>query len=223
MNPYFYAKELKEPIDVQPYLAEEHHWKPGFSACELATSWIRAGDIPSSVRAVLDQGDTYRGCRLVEGFFERQVDLRTPGRPSQTDLLALVLLRDGGYAVIAVEGKVKETFGPVVGDWETSDGKTRRLASLCALLELQEAEAQPLRYQLLHRAASALYEAERYGAGHAMLLVHSFDPDDASLNDFRAFASALGLDGAGPGCLSSTKRLHERDLSVAWVSDRRPA
>jgi hypothetical protein len=219
MNRFFYAKELKEPIAVKRYLAEERHWKPGYSACELATSWIQAGDIPNSVRVVLDQSDTYRGCRLVEGFFERQVDLRTPGQPSQTDLLSVVQLKEGGYAVIAVEGKVKETFGPLVADWENSHGKTRRLASLCALLELKEGDVQRLRYQLLHRAASALYEAERYGADHAMLLVHSFDPDHASLDDFQVFASALGVGGAGQGRVSSSKQLHGREFSLAWVSD----
>ena len=114
MSRFFYAHEIRKPADVIPHLAQqERHWRKGYSAYELAYSWVNAGDIPANVRSVLDTCPDYAGAHLVEGLFERDVDLRTPGRRSQTDLLAFVKLTHGN-AVIAVEGKVEESFGPYV-------------------------------------------------------------------------------------------------------------
>ena len=90
---FFAGKPLGTPHDARAYLADPiKHWRPDHSALELATSWIGAGGFPPSVAEVLASCDTYAGCRLVEGLFEREVDLGTKGRPSQTDLLALVQL-----------------------------------------------------------------------------------------------------------------------------------
>ena len=41
---------------------------------------------------LLDTCPDYAGAHLVEGLFEREMDLRTRGRPSQTDLPAFVKL-----------------------------------------------------------------------------------------------------------------------------------
>ena len=91
MNRFFYAHEIAKPEDVIPYLARPDHWKKGCSAYELAHSWVAAANgIPASVRSVLDTCPDYAGAALVEGLFERDVDLRTRGRRSQTDLLAFV-------------------------------------------------------------------------------------------------------------------------------------
>ena len=99
-------------------------------------SGSRRRGFPPSVVRVLSSCDTWAGCRLVEGLFEREVDLGTRGRPSQTDLLALVQLTEGGYGVIAVEGKAREPFGPLVSEWNDSPGKQARLESLCEQLGL---------------------------------------------------------------------------------------
>ena len=91
MSRFFYAHEIAKPEDVIPYLArQERHWKKGRSAYELAHAWVHADNIPASVRAVLDTCPDCAGAALVEGLFEREVDLRTPGHRSQTDLLAFV-------------------------------------------------------------------------------------------------------------------------------------
>jgi len=57
---------------------------------------------------------------------------------------------------------------------------------------------EDIRYQLLHRTASAIYEAQRYRTGRALMLVHSFSLTDASFPDFQAFAElmAMPLDAA---------------------------
>ena len=75
-----------------------------------------------------------------------------------------------------VEGKVNESFGPRLGEWrsEASSGKEKRLKFLLDTLGLNVAPNDEVRYQLLHRAAWAIIEGERYRAVAALLLVHSF-------------------------------------------------
>ena len=194
MSRFFYAHEIAKPKDVIPYLAkQERHWKRGYSAYELAHSWVNAGGIPAPVRSVLDTCPDYAGAGLVEGLFERNVDLRTPGRRSQTDLLAFVKLVHG-TAVIAVEGKVDESFDDLVSTWnDHSPGKERRLQAFCATLGLRVADVGGIRYQLLHRTASAIYEAQRYRTLRAVMLVHSFSLTDASFHDLQAFAKSMGV------------------------------
>jgi Domain of unknown function (DUF6946) len=58
----------------------------------------------------------FQSAELVDAFMERQVDLGSEGRPSQTDLLAVVGL-DEGLAIVAVEGKAGEPFGKFVHEW----------------------------------------------------------------------------------------------------------
>ena len=78
-------------------------------------------------------------------------------------------------------------------------------------------EIPDIRYQLLHRTVATLLEAKRYGATEAIMLVHSFDPDDASFGDFQAFATRLGLSGAELDTLTSAKILGGIKLRLAWA------
>lgn len=216
----FYANELGTAEEVRPYLADPLlHWRPKYSAFELASAWMNANGIPTLVRSLLDTSPVFRGAELVEGFFEREVDLGTPGRRSQTDLLALLRLAGGDHAVMAVEGKAEEAFGELVSNWNDSDGKEKRLQHLCELLDIDRFRADRLRYQLIHRAASAVLEARRYGASHAILLVHSFSSEDSSLRDFQVFVDVLGVTGASIGAFTDGKRLEDVELRLAWVKD----
>ncbi|QQS14616.1 MAG: hypothetical protein IPK81_10915 [Rhodospirillales bacterium] len=208
------------PTDVRKYLAQAHHWKVGFSACELATSWVGAGDIPTPVRQVLDSAPEWQGAAFIEGNFEKQVDLRTPGRPSQTDLMVTMRLASGA-GILAVEGKVDESFGPFVRELPDTTGYGVRTAHLQRLLGVTPTDAGGLRYQLFHRTASALFEAERYAANHAVMLVHSFSKSDSSLPDFVTFATAIGMVGAGKGRLSEPRIFAGApsvSLRMGWVA-----
>lgn len=221
MTRFFYAREVTEPEHVIPYLAKrERHWKKGYSAYELAYSWVKGDDIPASIRSVLDTCPEYKDTALVEGLFEREVDLRTPGRRSQTDLLAFV--KSGrGYAVIAVEGKVNESFGDLVSTWnDRSPTKERRLERLCRTLGLRVADMGSIRYQLLHRTASAIYEAQRYQTAQAIMLVHSFSTTDASFHDFQAFATAMGIPVQAVNQISEERECEGVQLRLAWVKDQ---
>jgi hypothetical protein len=98
---------------------------------------------------------------------------------------------------VAVEGKVSEPFGPTIGEWlgpdspELVSNKQCRLRGLCEIVGLSTA-APELRYQLLHRTASAVLEARRFLADHAVMLVHSFNQHDLWYDDFERFVVALG-------------------------------
>src|SRR4029077_17211654 len=111
----------------------DRHWKSGRSAHALATVWFQANEIPESIRKVLAAHPAYAELKLVDGFFERRVDLGDGKRPSQTDLMAICADRAGLF-LLGVEGKVDKTFGPVVGEWlESSSTKKARLEKLCAI------------------------------------------------------------------------------------------
>jgi hypothetical protein len=101
---------MLEPEDVVRHLGkQEKHWKHGRSARALAQSWSQSNSLPEPVDSVLRQHPVFSSVELIDAFLERKVDLRTAGRESQTDLLAIVgLERD--IAVLAVEGKVDESF-----------------------------------------------------------------------------------------------------------------
>ena len=154
--------------------------------------------------AVLHQAEEFLGMELIDGFFEKETDLRSRGRPSQTDLLALT--GDGeGFTVLGVEGKVDEPFGPLISEWLTdaSANKRARLSVLQQTLGLADHNVSNLRYQLLHRTAAAIYEAQRYKVRRALMLVHSFSEGHSWFDDFRVFADAIGTPVSGTNELSA--------------------
>lgn len=128
------------------------------------------------------------------------------------------------FAVIMVEGKVDESFGPLLADWlkNASTGKRKRLEFLQAILGLSGALPDGLRYQLLHRTASPLIEAERFSARYAAMVVHSFSESDAWLEDYRIFARLLGAEGT-KGTLERVPTHSDPELWIGWVSGAGPA
>lgn len=219
MAKFIHAKTLNKPEDARPFLGDpEKHWKAGRSAMELATSWIGSGGVPEAVAGVLNTAPGYEDALLVLGSLEHETALPGGGRPSQTDLLALVV-SGGGLAVIGVEGKVTETFGPLVAEWnDGSPGKSKRLAFLLETLGYGGGDGT-LRYQLFHRTVSAVLEARSFGAHRAMMLVHSFCPYATGFTDFARFAEALGLKAA-PNTVTEALDLGDVELRLAWVADK---
>jgi hypothetical protein len=211
---------VREPEDVVRHLGgQEEHWKEGRSAHALATAWFAANAIPPRVAAVLRGHPDFASAELIDAFFERQVDLGSEGRPSQTDLLAITGIGDR-IAIVAVEGKAGETFGDLVKQWlDGSDGKERRLDGLCEILGLSREAAMPLRYQLLHRSASAILEAQRYRAKTAALLVHSFSDDEVGFRDFTALVTAIGFKKPRSDILMGPVVLDGVGFYAGWVQD----
>ena len=138
-------------------------------------------------------------------------------RPSQNDIWVLAS-GDGVRISIAVEGKVSESFDKTVGEWlvNASPGKRERLDFLAECLGLQASIPGDIRYQLLHRTASSVIEAMRFGARHAMLLVHSFSQTHEWLGDYQRFLGLFGstADVGQAVTLASTGPIV---LHAAWV------
>jgi hypothetical protein len=167
---------------------------------------------------VLEQAPEWRAAELVAGFFEHPTALDTQLAPSQTDIMVICGLQTG-LGVLAVEGKAAETFGEFVSQWKKSQGREERYAWVCSLLGLDPPQCTGLRWQLFHRTASAILEAKRFRAGHAIMLVHHFSGYHGSVADFQSFAEALGLVGAAPGALSAPKIIGGVSLRFGWVCD----
>ena len=212
---------LRKPEDVIPHLGKPTHWKEGRSAKAVAESWFYANDIPGPVRAVLDQAEEYRGAELIDAWLERCVDLGDGNQPTQTDLMAVLGIGDR-LAVLAVEAKVDESFGPTVGQWlaGASEAKHRRLAYLAGMFGLEPAACSSLRYQFLHRAASAVLEAKRYRARRAAMIVQSFCPRRSGFSDYAEFLAAVGQPSAEPGFMSSPHQAGDIWLRFGWVIDQ---
>lgn len=203
-----WAQFLAEPVK---------QWRTGFSARTLAYSWQEADGFPPEVLAVLAAHQEFAGIQLLLAFPEHQVHLPGGSRPSQNDIW--VLARAGNSLVsIAVEGKVAEPFGPTLAEWmnEASAGKAARFAFLRTVLGLPDQVTGTMRYQLLHRSASAVIEAKRFGAAHAVMLVHSLSQSQQWFEDYAVFAGLLGAQVAVDRIVS----VGERDgiqLHLGWV------
>ncbi len=210
------------PASWQALLGDpDKHWKTGRSARTLAYCWESATGLPPEVSEVLDRSEEPALCELqfIAGFPEHKVPLPGGRRASQTDVFVLARGRQG-LVSIAVEGKVDEPFGDTVANWlgtDPSPGKQERLAFLCDLLGITTEEATPLRYQLLHRTASAIIEARRFSAGTAVMLVHSWAANREGFDDYSAFVTVLG---ESPEIETVTGVTTVDDLYVGWVSGR---
>lgn len=205
------------PLDWKQFLAQpELHWKTGYSARTLAHSWeAAAGTIPPEVAAIMS--DAFGPPELLFAVPEHKTAIPGSTRESQSDVLAIVR-HPGGLATYTIEGKVDEPFGPTVGEWsvEASPGKITRLAHLCTLLGLPECPAD-IRYQLLHRTASALIEAERFDAKLAGMIVHSFSLNSRWYDEFGRFAALLGCQ-IGPGQSATITVPSGKSLAIGWAA-----
>lgn len=207
VNAEQWAQLLADPVK---------HWRQGFSARTLAYSWQEANGFPKEVQAVL--ASQFPDLELLLALPEHQVPLPGGSRPSQNDIW--VLARSAGKLVsIAVEGKVSEPFGPTVQEWRTeaSSGKSERLNFLCGKLGIEATVPDSTRYQLLHRAASAVIEANRFSAAHAVMLVHSFSQASEWFQDYAAFVALLGGSAVSENTLVSVGVRSGISLHLVWV------
>lgn len=217
--PKFYAPADK-PTDWQRLLADPvKHWRTGYSAKSIAYSWTEAKGFPGEVQAVLDESEAtcLRDLEFLIGIPEHEVPLPGGRRPSQNDVFVLAKGSDG-LVSIAVEGKVSESFDSPVDQRfaKPTPGQSTRLAFLLDLLELNRGNVGGIGYQLLHRTASAILEARRFGASHAVMLVHSFSQEMAHFDDYKNFVGLYGQT-AEANRLYEAKQLGDITLYLGWV------
>ena len=187
--------------DWQRLLAKpETHWKQGASAMTAAAAWESADALPPEIAGMLNSSrePLLVGQKLLLAIPEWQVPLPGGTTKSSTDVLA-ICRNELGLCILGVEAKVLEDFGPLVSSKriDASSGQSERLAFLHSLLGVERFD-DAIRYQLLHRTASALLTAREFHAKAAVMLVQAFDTPVAQREDFEAFRVALGAREIAP-------------------------
>lgn len=212
--------------DWQRLLAKpDRHWKAGYSAMTLARAWEAAEPqgFPPEVASVLASAAApeLANLSLLIAIPEYQVPLPGGDRASQTDVLAIGRGPEGLVAV-AVEGKVDEPFGPTVDQKhaEMSQGVEERLQFLSHCLELPTQIPGPIRYQLVHRTASALLIAQQFCASAAVMLVQSFSPTNKWFEDFEAFATLFEVQPR-VGELAAIGQRRDIPMFIGWCRGNR--
>ena len=205
--------------DWRDFLADPIlHWKTGYSAKSMAYAWEENAGMPPRIKAAL--GTAFEGD--IEPLIvipEYKVPL--PGGKTQSQNDAFMLARIGDKtAVIMIEGKVEEPFGDPISTWfnRASKGKIERLAYLTKTLGLSESPPVHLRYQLFHRTASAVIEAERYKSDIAIMLVHSFSQTHKWFGDYAAFADLMKCEGVHLGNVVKSELATIRPIYLGWVT-----
>jgi len=209
------------PDDWRKFLAEpDKQWRSGYSARELAECWERSNGFPAELQTVFANAGipALRAPELLLAIPEYQVALPDGKRPSQNDLFVLARAGDGQLVVMMIEGKVAEPFGETLQTWLSggSAGKRKRLQMLCEILGLRQEPPLHLRYQLFHRAASALLTARRFSAHYALMIVHSFSPEHKWLGDYQEFLSLFSASG-GANELVELPPVEGRQFVAGWV------
>jgi len=215
------------PTDWRRLLANpETQWKQRKSALEMAVCWESARNtksgIPPEVAVALDTDPLLSDAVLLMCIPEHKVDLEGSGPASQNDLWAL--LRSGNKIVsMTIEAKAGEKLDKPVEEWikgasQDSD-KPKRLADLCARLNIETENVSKIRYQLLHRAVSALKEADRFGADIAVMLIQSFNrvADESSWSDFVTFGELMDTK-VQENSIVLTPRTTSVPLYLGWVT-----
>ena len=201
------------PESWQSLLADPvKHWATGYSARSLAHCWQMANGLPPEIQALLGND-----AKLLIGIPEHKTPLPGGKRDTQTDLFALLRIADKTCAA-AIEGKVRETFGPTVGEWLTdaSEGKQTRLNYILDLLGLKTVPDN-IRYQLLHRTAAAIIESERFKTDEAAMIVHSFEQSKLWFDDFAAFTNLFDLTAESEKLMTLILP-NGKPLHLAWVT-----
>ena len=195
----------------------EKHWRTGYSAKCLAHSWSDADGMPGEITMVLRGSPIFANAEVLLAIPEHSVALPGIGKGSQNDLWAL-LRTPNALVSMAVEGKVRESFDETVAEWlgEGSANKEARLAGLSTILGLRSIPGD-IRYQLIHRAASAVLEARRFLAAHAIMLVQSFSPTGEWYEDFAAFCRLFGTEPAKDRLVAVPERT-DPTLHLGWVT-----
>lgn len=208
------------PQDWQRLLADpEKHWKAGFSAHALAHCWEASNGFPEEVALPFAQctHPLLQDLAMLQGIPEFKVPLPGGERPSQNDIF--VLARSAvGLVSIMVEGKAMESFGPPLNEWyqNASPGKMERLSFILDTLGLSVLPHGKIRYQLLHRAASAIITGEQYHTTAAVLLVHSFSQERIGWDDYQEFTSLFGVE-ARIGCVQGLGTMSKVPFFGVWV------
>jgi hypothetical protein len=185
-----------------------------------AASWEAAeSELPLEISGLLSLSSELclQNLQLLAAIPEWEVALPGGETTSNTDVMAFCSNQEG-LAVVAVEAKVLESFGPYVGEKRkgASENQSVRLNYLHQLLKV-EAFPDTIRYQLLHRTASAILTAQAFHAKTAIMLVHAFATPMDRRSDFQAFCKIMGAEEVAPS-VYKVASIAKPQLFLAWCN-----
>lgn len=198
----------------------EKQWRTGYSAKALAYCWEQAKGFPLKVSRIFEGSniEAFKNIELILGIAEHKIPLPPNSlAPSQNDIFVLAKAQNK-LITISVEGKVSEPFGDPLEKWyaNPSKGKIARLNFLKDQLGFSGDLPKNIRYQLLHRAVSAIVEAKRFNAKTAVMLIHSFSPKLEWFEDYENFLQLFNVT-ASPNKLKFVRQTQDIDLYCAWI------
>jgi hypothetical protein len=212
------------PEDWKRLLAKpEKHWKNGYSAQIIAEAWEHVnGDFPLEIKTIFTTSeiDHFSKVELLLAFPEWKVYLPPRGHPSQNDVFVLGRDAQGNLLTLMVEAKVAESFGERLESWLSTPGRQQRLDFIQSKLGLATGLPPNIRYQFLHRAVSAVVEAERFRAKSAIMLIHSFSKDRMGFADYVEFLKLFGVNNVQVGKLYLLTKLNKIEIYAGWVDGK---
>lgn len=205
-------KTIEDWIEI----VSARHYKPGHSAYECAQRWQGIGArFPTEIEAILRESKQrlLGSLEIKQIYAEFPVWLDTHTTPSKNDLMIFAEAPGNRKVVIAVESKCHESFAQPLENWiRTSDKplpraqrklfksasgpvhrKVRRLNFLNTILSTNIDADSSVRYQLLHRTASAVLTARQTYAEAAVVLIQAFTESERNFQDFQDFCKLLGF------------------------------
>ena len=215
MSEVFGIKRLKTIEDWIEVVSRRHYVR-GHSAYECAHRWHGIGArFPGEIEVILRESKQrlLSSLEIKQIYAEFPVWLDTHTTPSKNDLMIFAEGPGNRKVVLAVEAKCDETFAQPVDTWiRTSDKpipraqrklfkgasgpverKVRRLNFLNTILSTNIDADSTVRYQLLHRTASAVLTARQTYAEAAVVLIQAFTESERNFEDFQTFCNLLGF------------------------------
>lgn len=194
----------------------EKQWKTGFSAKSMAYAWEETEGFPMEVDNVFE-GTLFEGVEPLFIIPEYPVPLPGGTQPSVNDVFVLAKT-EAELICMMVEGKVSENFGEMIEAWnpESTPGRRERFDHILNLLGLGNDIPLTLRYQLFHRTASAVVEAQNLKVTKAVMLVHSFSQERQHFGDYQDFLKLFSVE-AKINQLQFVGNFSGIDLYSGWV------
>jgi len=233
MGKLFGISEIKTLEDWQNIVGKDK-FKKGFSAYELAYSWLhKPGHFPESIQKIFNASDyqIFNDLVLNYAIVENPIFLDNFKGPSMNDLMVFAgSKRIKSSIVIAVEGKVNESFDKYIFEWIRDNSENPKKSRKNRLQYLNEqlgtclTEESKIRYQLVHRTASAIIEAKKNGIDNAMLLIHSFKSKNKSkskcnFKDYNDFITLFGITNAEKQKIYQYKLGEFQNFFFLWFED----
>lgn len=198
------------------------HWKKGYSACSLAVHFSRPSVENSNGFNCLAHNLTtfgYSSVTFDRAEIEHESKFDVLGKGRMHDLVVWGTV-NGNPLTVCVEAKVSESFGDTVEDTvakrlsASPDSRIKeRVENMIHLLDMDYADVQPLRYQLLTFLVGGIAEAKKTnGVLYLPVFVYKssvYDNDkgDRNLHDFIKFMDKVGFGWSDSGCFDKFSKV----------------